>query len=67
MTIGDLIRTRRIALGMSLRDVAGITGMSPSTLSRIERGLLEPGICLCASLSRLLRVSLRALADAAMQ
>jgi len=36
--------------------VAAATGASKSTLSRVERNLLEPGIWLCVRLSALLRL-----------
>ena len=66
MTLGAHIPTLRVERGLSLDDVAAATGSSKSTLSRIERGKLEPGIVLCAQLSVLLRVSITKLAAAAM-
>jgi transcriptional regulator with XRE-family HTH domain len=36
-TIGDRIRTRRLELGLSLRDIAQ-AGLSPGYVSRVERG-----------------------------
>lgn len=36
--LGDAVHRRREQLGLSLRDVAEVTGVSASTLSRIENG-----------------------------
>jgi len=56
MTLGALIRSTRTKRGMSLDDVAAITGSSKSTLSRVERGLSEPKLYLCLRLIVLLRL-----------
>jgi len=40
--LGDAVRRRREQQGMSLRDVADETGVSASTLSRIENGTGKP-------------------------
>jgi transcriptional regulator with XRE-family HTH domain len=40
--LGIAVRRRREELGLSLRDVADITGVSASTLSRIENGTGKP-------------------------
>src|SRR5205809_2824748 len=40
--LGDAMRRRREQQGMSLRDVANETGVSASTLSRIENGTGKP-------------------------
>ncbi len=40
--LGRAIRRKREELGMSLRDVADATGVSASTLSRIENGTGKP-------------------------
>ena len=40
--LGDAVRRRREQKGMSLRDVAEETGVSASTLSRIENGTGKP-------------------------
>ena len=40
--LGRAIRRRREELGLSLRDVANETGVSASTLSRIENGTGKP-------------------------
>ena len=40
--LGRAIRRRREELALSLRDVADVTGVSASTLSRIENGTGKP-------------------------
>ena len=40
--LGNAVRRRRESLGLSLRDVADETGVSASTLSRIENGTGKP-------------------------
>src|ERR1700694_317278 len=40
--LGGAIRRRRVELSLSLRDVADATGVSASTLSRIENGTGKP-------------------------
>ena len=44
MDLGDRVRTRRQALGLSLRDLAGQTGLTASFLSQAERGVTSPSI-----------------------
>jgi transcriptional regulator with XRE-family HTH domain len=38
ISVGDRIRTRRLQLGKSARTIAGLAGINPSTLTRIENG-----------------------------
>lgn len=38
MDYESLLRRRRVKLGLSLRDVADMTGLSHPSLSRLERG-----------------------------
>jgi transcriptional regulator with XRE-family HTH domain len=42
MELGRAIKRRRDELGLSLRDVADVTAVSASTLSRIENGTGKP-------------------------
>jgi len=42
MELGRAIKRRREELGLSLRDVADVTQVSASTLSRIENGTGKP-------------------------
>ncbi len=48
--LGKVIRAKRIEMGKSLRCVAQRTGLTPSFLSQVERGLAEPSV---ASLRRI--------------
>jgi transcriptional regulator with XRE-family HTH domain len=66
MTLGELLRARRLALDLSLDEVAGATGTTKSTLHRVEVGKTEPGILVCARLSVALGVSVQAMASAAL-
>lgn len=49
--LGRSIKRKREELGLSLRDVADVTGVSASTLSRIENGTGKPDADNIASLS----------------
>jgi len=40
--LGKLIKHRRKVLGLTIRDVADLTGMSKTTISQIERGVRNP-------------------------
>lgn len=44
ITIGKKIRKRRIDFGFSLRDLAGITSLTASFISQIERGVANPSL-----------------------
>jgi transcriptional regulator with XRE-family HTH domain len=56
--IGDRLRTRRRELGLSLRDLAGRLGVSPSLISQIERGRANPSVSTLYALVSELDVSL---------
>lgn len=51
MTVGELLRARRQAHGLSLARLARRAGTSPAWLSRVERGLTSPSV---ASVERVL-------------
>jgi transcriptional regulator with XRE-family HTH domain len=40
--LGKLINHRRKVLGLTIRDLAELTGMSKTTISQIERGIGNP-------------------------
>ncbi len=40
--LGKLIKHRRKVLGLTIRDLADLTGMSKTTISQIERGVRNP-------------------------
>ena len=55
MTIGQTIRNRRVALGLSLRSASKSLGVNPSYLSRVESDKTAPSERLLTSLADLLR------------
>lgn len=40
--LGKLIKNRRKVLGLTIRDLADLAGMSKTTISQIERGVRNP-------------------------
>jgi len=56
--IGERLRMLRIERNESLEDVAKITSISKSLLSRYERGLIDPGLKALSKLSKYYSVSL---------
>ena len=40
--LGKLLKHRRMILGLTIRDLADLTGMSKTTISQIERGSSNP-------------------------
>ena len=40
--LGKLIKHRRKVLGLTIRDLADLTGMSKTTISQIESGVSNP-------------------------
>jgi len=49
--LGALLRARRSAMGMSLRELAARTGVSNAYLSELERGLHEPSLSVLRSIA----------------
>jgi len=43
--MGIKLKMMRIYRGLTLKQLALLTGVSPSRISRIERGIYEPRIC----------------------
>jgi transcriptional regulator with XRE-family HTH domain len=54
--MGDKIRARRTALGLSLRAVSSETDISPSFLAQIERQEADPSLETLQSIAHVLRV-----------
>ena len=40
--LGNLIKHRRKVLGLTIRELVDLTGMSKTTISQIERGVSNP-------------------------
>lgn len=52
--IGANLRNLREKQGLSLRDLASVTGLSPTLLSQVERGVTEPSLKTLRALSSFL-------------
>ncbi len=61
VALGRQIRARRLALGLSLREMAARTDLSPSFLSQLERGLARPRITSLHRVARTLGTTAQAL------
>lgn len=62
--VGARLRRRRLALGLSLRDVQRRCGLTPSFVSKVERGLARPSMETLFQLARALGSDPRDLVDA---
>ena len=60
---GDVIRRYRQGRSLSLRAASKLTGLSPSLLSQIERGITEPSISSLRKIAEALGVSIFFLID----
>lgn len=64
--LGELVKRQRERLKMSLREVATTTGVSASTLSRVENGVGTPDSATLARLAQWLGVPLERLMSGAL-
>jgi transcriptional regulator with XRE-family HTH domain len=55
--VGDFIRERRRAVGLSVRKLASLAGVSNPYLSQIERGLRRPSAEILNGIAKALRIS----------
>ncbi len=55
--LGKRIREKRMELGISQKDLAGMTDLTPGFLSQIERDLAEPSITSLRKIARALNVA----------
>jgi transcriptional regulator with XRE-family HTH domain len=55
--IGHAVRRMRERAGLSMRQLAASAGMHPGYLTRVERGLVEPGVGAVARLASALGVT----------
>jgi transcriptional regulator with XRE-family HTH domain len=60
-TLGALLRTRRLAAGLSLRELARRTAISNAYLSQLERGRHDPSLRVLRAVSSALDVPLATL------
>jgi transcriptional regulator with XRE-family HTH domain/quercetin dioxygenase-like cupin family protein len=58
VNLGAHLRDARLAVGLSLRELARQLGVSPSFVSQIENGKSQPSVATLYSLSQLLEVSI---------
>ncbi|MGC0368767.1 helix-turn-helix domain-containing protein [Microbacterium sp. SLBN-111] len=63
--VGERIRTLRTARGMSARTLAAKLGISPSAVSQIERGVMQPSVSRLIAITDALGVPLVAAFDPA--
>lgn len=56
--LGDRLRARRRALGLTLKEVADGAGLSVGFISQIERGITTPSLSSLANVARVLKVHL---------
>ena len=63
MAFGKQVREARMRSRMSLEDVSGMSGLSVSMISRIERGKSSPSVRSLLALSNALEISLGTLFD----
>ena len=61
--LGEILRTRRRALKMSLAEVAELAGVSTSFVSQVERGVANPTLATLKSLTEALGSSVGALLE----
>lgn len=54
MLLGERLRERRLALGLTLKEVADGAGLSVGFISQIERGITTPSLSSLVNVSRLL-------------
>lgn len=57
-TLGRVMRLRRISLGLTLREVAALAGVSVQYLSEVERGLKDASSEMVAAIAGALRLTL---------
>ena len=60
-TVGGRLRARRSDQGMSLRALASRAGLSPSLVSGVERGIVQPSVASLQKISAALETSVAAL------
>ena len=58
MALGPQLRAARKLAGLTLRELAGRLGVSPSLLSQIENGKSQPSVATLYALARSLGISI---------
>ncbi|MBJ7608269.1 MAG: MerR family transcriptional regulator [Candidatus Dormibacteraeota bacterium] len=62
-SLGERLRGRRLDLGLSLRSLAARAALSPSLVSGVERGVVQPSVASLQKMSAALGTSVAALAS----
>lgn len=62
MKTGIVIKARREELGLSIKDIARLAGISENYLKRIERGQKKAGVNALAKIAKTLNISIEELA-----
>ncbi len=57
--LGKLIKNRRRVLGLTIRELADITGISKTTISQTERGVGNPSIEVLINIFEYLNLEMR--------
>jgi len=58
MSVGENIKTKRTALGMTQENLASALGLGRSMIAQIERGSKVPNVMLGKEIARVLRCSM---------
>lgn len=67
MTLGELLKSSRLRLGLTLDELATVIGCSKSHSFNLEADRHEPGILMCVKLSIALGISVQTIATAALK
>lgn len=55
MIVGEVVRSRRLSLGLSQEELASLAGIDRTFVSRIERGVRQPTISTLLCIGRALQ------------
>jgi transcriptional regulator with XRE-family HTH domain len=67
MTLGQLMKAKRISMGMTLQEVADDIGSSKSYIHELENDLSEPGLLTAVKLSVALGITMESMASAVLK
>ena len=67
MTLGQLMKAKRVSMGMTLQEVADDIGSSKSYIHELENDLSEPGLLTSVKLSVALGITMESMASAVLK
>ena len=68
MTLGEMLKQKRMAIGLTLQEVGDAAGLTKGHVHELESGKqFNPGIFTCARLAIVLGLTVQAMAAAAME